>query len=174
MFAKTTIVSLLTFSLLALGSVGYAAFTSTVTVTGNATAGTLTINFVNSDGTTATSGAYTSSYTGTTDDPEVVCTSVVTTTSLTITVTKLDPGDTCTVTYYIKNFGTVKADSIAGSPGSGSIFGSSSDFTLTYTTPGGSLAPGAQASGTITITAGAGTLQSETGTSPTISITGTA
>jgi len=177
MMTKTTIVSLFAISLLALTGVGFAAFTSQITVTGTASAGTLAIEFnvPTTPGTSTPSGDGSCSYSGTGA-------------STTLTVTNMVPGDTCTAYITIQNVGTVPTSSettaITGGPycnfvgqtncfavldslGLNSETGATGAYgsigvggTLTYSVsvifPSGSTSQSTTASFTITVTASAG------------------
>jgi len=104
MMTKTTVVSLFALSLLALTGIGYAAFTSNITITGTASAGTLQVQFaspVTSSGSPATStpsGVGSCYFTGLGS-------------STTLTVTNMDPGDSCTAYVTVANTGTLPTSS---------------------------------------------------------------
>jgi len=176
LMTRTTIVSLFALSLLALTGIGYAAFTYPITVTGTASAGTLSIEF--------TTPAYSAISTPTGDGS---CYFSGTGASTTLTVTNMVPGDTCTAQITIYNSGTVptssETTSISGGPycntpgqlncfyvtdslglssevgpGSGGVIGVGGTYLYSVTVgfPSTSTIPSTTASFTITITASAG------------------
>ena len=100
MMTKTTVVSLFALSLLALSGIGYAAFTSTIYVSGSASAGTLILNFANpaTPGTSTPTGVGTCAFSGTGG-------------STTFTVSNLAPGDSCEAYITITNSGTLPTSS---------------------------------------------------------------
>ena len=112
MMTKTTVVSLFALSLLALTGVGYAAFTSSITVNGTASAGTLSIAF--------TTPANTAGYGTSTPSGVGSCSFSGTGASTTLTVSNMDPGDTCTADITVANTGSLptssEATSLSGAP----------------------------------------------------------
>jgi hypothetical protein len=80
------------------GGMAFATFSSSVTINGSATAGTLTLNF---------DGSYSSSST----PSGAVCTISETPTVATITATTLQPGQYCTFNLEVKDVGTLPATS---------------------------------------------------------------
>jgi hypothetical protein len=98
MMTKTTIASLFALSLLTLSGVGYATFTSSITVTGAASAGSLVLGFANpaTSGTTANGGSCSFSGTGA---------------STSLTISNLAPGDICTATITVSNSGSLPSSS---------------------------------------------------------------
>jgi len=180
LMTKTTIVSLFALSLLALTGVGYAAFTYPITVTGTASAGTLSIAFANP--------ANTAGYGTSTPSTAGACSFSGTGSSTTLTVSNMVPGDTCTADITISNTGTVPTSSettaVSGGPycnsigqlncfyitdnlglnsetgatGSGGSVGVGGSFTYTVTVgfPSLSTLQSTTAAFTITVTASAG------------------
>ena len=108
MFTKTTIVSLLTISLIAVAGLGYSQFTSSVTANANATGGTLNLVW----------------YYAAADPSNVAyaqCSVAnVNSQTETFTASAIAPGDNgCLFDVYIQNTGNVPANSITTSPASG-------------------------------------------------------
>jgi len=107
-------------AILAVG-VGYAAFTSQVTLNGNASAGTLSIQWIGP--------AYPAV---TTTDPNLTCNVTLTPSVVTMTVGGLYPGASCTMPLsdkvVVKNVGTLPA-AIAGVYAAGPVTGPSSPCT---------------------------------------------
>ena len=99
MMTKTTIVSLFALSLIALTGIGYATFTSTATINGNASAGTLTLAMSNFNGGTSTpSGAGSCGWSSYLAGPPA---------SVTLTVSNMAPGDSCSAWLTINNVGSL-------------------------------------------------------------------
>jgi len=127
---KTTVVSLLAISLLALTGVGYAAFTSTVNASITANAGNLNLVWYSAvpDGSNAGYLSCVPSYSS--PNTEVFTTS------------HMAPGDGgCLFDVSIQNIGDVPANSITPSVASGTTFGPYGCFTVTYSGVPGTLAP---------------------------------
>jgi len=132
MLTKTTVISLLTISLLALGGIGYAAFTSSVTANANATGGTLNLIWYSAT-TDAASASYAICTPSGGGNPQTE----------TFTAKAIAPGDAgCWFDVTIQNTGNIPANTITPSPASGTIFGSDC-FTIAYVSAPASLAPGA-------------------------------
>jgi hypothetical protein len=156
------------------GGLGYAAFTSTITVNGSAQAGTLTLGFnvPVTTGTTNPTAAGTCYFSGTGG-------------STTLTVTNMAPGDTCTATITVQNSGTLPTssetttasgsylcagaivtdcyvitdnlglNSYFGTPGSGGALAANTGsfvYSATVTLPAGSTTQSSASSFTISIT----------------------
>jgi predicted ribosomally synthesized peptide with SipW-like signal peptide len=134
LMTRTTVVSLLAISLLALTGISYAAFTSTATANVNATAGNINLvwNNVVVDGTTvpyANCGVGSLGYN-----------------SITLTVSAIEAGDGgCLYDMQLLNSGNVPANSITPSPASGTYFGAYNCFTISYSSVPAALGPGGNA-----------------------------
>jgi len=105
MMTKTTVVSLFALSLLALTGIGYATFTSAVTINGTASAGNLNLQFYS-----FTNGVSSSGY-GSCDW------SANTGTTVTLTVSNLAPGDSCTAYSNIYDTGSLPTTSMSATIG---------------------------------------------------------
>lgn len=94
MFTKTTIISLLAISLLAIGGIGYSAFTASVTVSANASAGTFGFSV---------GGAPSVSFSGT----DGTCVFTGSGTTISAAATNWNDGTTCTISGNIYNTGSL-------------------------------------------------------------------
>jgi hypothetical protein len=104
MMTKTVAISLFAASLLVLGGIGYAAFTSTSTINVTANAGTFSLGWWGM-GVYATTSTYDT------------CTPSVSGSVLTVTVGNMAPGDECIITGYVTDTGTLPGTVAAGVPG---------------------------------------------------------
>jgi len=95
MITKTMVISLFALSLLAVTGIGYAAFTSSAYITGNATAGTIGPLSWNLGATACTSSYNTASFAGSSGN------------SLVISAGNLGPGDYCTFQVSLSNAGSL-------------------------------------------------------------------
>lgn len=169
--------TVLAISVLALaGGLGYATFTSTVTVAGSAQAGTLALGFAGSpylsSGTTSPTGAGTCYFSGTGG-------------STTLTVTNMAPGDTCSATITLENSGSLPTASETTTISGTQLCTGSFNYNCFVVTDslglnsyyatngaGGPIASGGTYGYSVTVTLASGsTQQSESGTF-TISVTG--
>lgn len=103
MINRTMMYAIIGISLFAVSGIAYAAFTSSIYINGNASAGTMTLQW-NGSGFTNGAGTYStcdwSSNTGT---------------SVTLTVSNLSPGDSCTAYAYVTDTGSLPATSASSS-----------------------------------------------------------
>lgn len=110
MFTKTTLVSLLAISLIGLTGLGYATFTATVNTSANASAGTLYLGTSGwTGGTTTPIGAGTCSWSNSQNG------SPTSPATVTLTVTNMAPGDSCTASLTIDNLGSLPMTSESSS-----------------------------------------------------------
>jgi len=99
MITKTMMVSLFALSLLALSGVGFAVYSASVTINGTASGGTLVLGTSSwASGTTTPTGAGSCAWS------DYVAGSPAT---ITLTVTNMAPGDSCTASLHIDNLGTL-------------------------------------------------------------------
>ena len=127
-------------AIVAVGGIGFAAFTANAYVNGNATAGYAEVHF---------SGPYSTSVSG-----QVICSASFSSSGdylsddnvMTITATGFAPGDYCTVSESAVNGGTVGETVSSTGPAIGTISGGSgcgsNEWTATDNGPWGSVGPG--------------------------------
>jgi hypothetical protein len=109
---KTTVVSLFALSLIALTGIGYATFTSTATIYGNANAGNLVLAMSNFNNGVSTPSGY-----GSCDWQSYVAGPPA---YVTLTVSNMAPGDSCSAWLTINNVGSLPMTSESSTFAAGS------------------------------------------------------